>query len=608
MAAVGIQKTTRTLDLGQVFTRLGAVTFLALSLVGQTLVAADLTDPSKLDPVKITAVELKPALPKAGESVEVRLKIKIAPGFHAYVEQYRLVLKSPENFNLSGFEVQPTIKFQDPMTHREKVGTENYAEMVSLLEVPKNSNSGARLLEFELTYQACGKDFCLFPKKITTTAELQVAGTGDDIFIQALNKGWLYALIAVFFAGVVTSLTPCIFPMIPITLAILGTTDHSHSKRRAFTISAFYVLGIATTYSILGVVAAKTGSLFGAFLGSPLVVGFVAILFVLMGLSMYGLFEIQMPQFITRRLTHGHHKDKPKGYIGAFGSGLVAGVVASPCVGPVLISVLAYVAQTQNVLLGFSLLFTFALGLGQLFLVIGTYHNFWHKMPRSGPWLEQVKFLFGTIMIAMAFYYIYPVTHGHIFDGLLAIGLLVFAVFFGAFRTRNVAHTKWQKSHQAAMRMVFVFGLLYAAKALVPDHIMNQFLRSPSAPEHEVRSDSPEWFRYSEELLKKAAAEGRPVILDFKADWCLSCKELDVKTFSDAAVLAYGKKFLWLEFDATSSSPELETLRARYQIGGLPFIAIFDSHGEWRRDLTLLGFEPPELFMKRMRSAVEANK
>jgi thiol:disulfide interchange protein DsbD len=580
---------------------------LTFSTLISTLVLAEEVDPSKLNPIEISAIETQPKNTKPGEPVELRIQLKIAPGFHAYVEQYRLALKQPENLRLSGLQVQPTIRFDDPISHRERLGTENHAEIISLIDTTA-ATGGRQNLELELTYQACGKDFCLFPKKIPLKYEMRLAGGSEDVFLQALNKGWLYALLIVFFAGFLTSLTPCIFPMIPITLAILGATDHSHSRRRAFTLSVFYVLGIATTYSSLGVMAAKTGSLFGAVLGSPLVIGFVAILFILMGLSMYGLFEIQIPHFITHRLTqrhsHGHGQSRPTGYFRAYSSGLVAGIVASPCVGPVLISVLAYVAQTQNVLLGFLLLFTFALGLGQLFLVIGTYHNMWQKLPRSGPWLEQVKFLFGTIMIAMAFYYIHPVTHGPLFDGLLATGLLIFTVYFGAFRPRRQLHTKWQRSGQALLRVIFVFALILAAKAMAPTRLMNQIMGATNTPTENKNVASPDWYRFSDELLKHAQSQGRPVILDFKADWCLSCKELDVKTFTDPRVLELGKKFVWLEVDATSSSPELETLRARYQIGGLPFVALFDSHGQWHKEWTLTGFETADLFLKRMQEAL----
>ena len=558
-----------------------------------------------LNPVRVQSVEISSSAQSQiapGQTVELKLKIQIDPGFHAYVDQYKLKLISPKSYYLSEFQIRPTVKFIDPISKKEKIGTEDYAEMVSLLDIPTDASSGLHHLNLELTYQACGKDFCLFPKKIPVTADIKIAGGGADLLSKALEKGWIYALLLVFFAGILTSLTPCIFPMIPITMAILGATDHGRSRLKGFTISLFYVFGIAITYALLGVAAAKTGALFGSLLGHPLVVGFVALLFVLMGLSMYGLFEIRMPVFITNKI--GGTKTE-KNIVGAFASGLVAGIVASPCVGPVLISVLAYVAQTQNTIAGFVLLFTFALGLGQLFLIIGTFNTFMQRLPKSGPWMEQVKFIFGSVMIGMALYYVYPVAHSALFDGLVATALIGISVYFGALR--GTAHPKYTKAKakKAFMLTLFILGVIFAVKSLIPAHMQDRLF--PPGETSTVKSQvaSPEWFSYSDELLQKAISEGRPVIIDFHAEWCLSCKELALYTFSDPRVIELGKKFIWLEFDATSPSDKLSELQAKYSIGGLPFVLIYNRHGEQDSSLTLTGFESADLFLKRMNAALK---
>jgi thiol:disulfide interchange protein DsbD len=384
------------------------------------------------------------------------------------LDQYKFVLTEPSHFYLSEFQVRPTVKFTDPLTKKTKVGTEGYAEMVSLLEIPTNINGGVHELKFALTYQACGKDFCLFPKTISFSHKIEIAGVAQDRLRTALEKGWVYALFIVFIAGILTSLTPCIFPMIPITLAVLGTKDHGQSRSKGFILSSIYVLGIALTYALLGVVAAKTGALFGSLLGHPLVVGTIALLFVLMGLSMFGLFEIQVPQALTQKLSSQQSR---KGYIGAFLSGLVAGVVASPCVGPVLISILAYVAQTQNVVTGFILLFVYALGLGQLFLLIGTFHTLWQRLPRSGVWMERVKFVFGSIMIGMAFYFIYPVTHSALFDGLLATAFLGLAFLTGFYKRHPGPLGTFEKFRRAGGYLLVGLGVLFAMKSLIPAHM-----------------------------------------------------------------------------------------------------------------------------------------
>ena len=344
---------------------------------------------AKLEPVKVSEVIITPAKNEkeiqAGSTVELKLKIKIDPGFHAYREQYKLKLISPADFYISELQIQPEYKFTDPVTKKTKIGTKDYAEIVSLLDVPKNARSGLHSLQLELIYQACGEDFCLLPKKSLINYDLKVGGSSpeSEFMTNALAKGWLSALLLVFFAGVLTSFTPCIFPMIPITLAILGAKGEKRTKLQSFFVSFSYVMGIAFTYSVLGIIAAKTGALFGSLLGHPVVVGVIALIFVAMGLSMYGVFEVKLPLSLANKLSGTTSR---QGIIGAFLSGLIAGVVASPCVGPVLVSILAYVAQTQDVFTGFILLFTFAFGLGQLFLVLGTFNSLLRALPKSGPW------------------------------------------------------------------------------------------------------------------------------------------------------------------------------------------------------------------------------
>jgi thiol:disulfide interchange protein DsbD len=354
------------------------------------------------------------------------------------------------------------------------------------------------------------------------------------------------------------------------------------------------VFGIALTYSLLGVLAAKTGALFGSLLGHPIVVSIIALLFIIMGLSMYGFFEIKIPDKLTNRILKNRID---AGYLGAFLSGLVAGIVASPCVGPVLVSILTYVAQSQDVMKGFILLMAFAFGLGQIFIILGTFSHLLSKLPKSGEWMEKVKFLFGTTMIIMALYFIYPVTHSNLFDGLMATALILIATFFGAFeRVKKINFES--KVWKATMTLVFIFGWVFAIKALLPKHIEEELFLSQK--KIKARYNKPEWNRYSIVLLETAKREGLPVIIDFRAEWCLACKELEINTFSDAKVLDLGKRFIWLEFDATKPSPELEELKKAYNIQGLPHVVFIDQKGRWKKDLTLNGFESSELFLIRM--------
>lgn len=555
------------------------------------------------NPLSIEVVRLEETRLDPGGFTELTVDFNLAPEHYAYYDQFRLNVTGPSLIQVSEFHITPTTRFVDPISGTEKLGVEGYAQLTTLVQLPSNISSGQYNLKLDFTYQACTDHYCLFPIKVPLEVNLSVSGVGftsENYFEKALGQGLFIAFIVAFIAGILTSFTPCIFPMIPITLAVLGTQDTGGSKRKGLLISSSYVFGIAITYAVLGVLAALTGAMFGSLLGHPVVVSIVALLFVVMGLSMFGLFELKVPDSVGQRLLGSRIE---KGIPGAFLSGLVAGIVASPCVGPILIGILAYVAQTQNLFLGFFLLFTFALGLGQVFLVLGTFTSFIHKIPKSGPWMVTIKNLFGITMIAMALFFIYPVVEKTLFSGLIATALIALSIYFGAFKKLGTSPEPLRVFQRAAANVIFVLGWLFLIQALLPDHIFQQY-RPQIFDRLEASYAKPSWFTFSEETLQLAKKEGRPVILDFKADWCVSCKQLEIYTFSQDPVLELGEQFLWLEFDATRPSPELEKLREAYGVMGLPTILFFDPSGEWRQDLTLTGFEDADQFLERMKSAL----
>ncbi len=230
------------------------------------------------------------------------------------------------------------------------------------------------------------------------------AGAGDtrDEFRRVLeDQGLLAALLLVFLAGVLASMTPCVYPLIPITVGIFGARP-AESRGRAFALSFVYVCGIATTYSVLGVAAASLGTVFGGAMQSGWVLGGIAALFFVLGLSSLGVFEIRLPGSLQTKLS----QTGGAGWFGAFVMGLVAGIIAAPCVGPIVAGILLYVAQQQDLFLGWLLLMTFAFGMGQLFLALGTFSSLLNRLPQSGSWMEGVKVVFGVVFIAMAFYYL----------------------------------------------------------------------------------------------------------------------------------------------------------------------------------------------------------
>ena len=524
------------------------------------------TDPLTVESVEIPAYTI-------GERTEMVIHFELPRDHHAYLDQFHVEVESPQYIYVSEPQITPVVDFKDPVTGKVKKGTTGVGQIKTLFQISKETAEkqpnlrklNELPLQLILTYQACTKTYCLFPTKKPVQAKV-ILNSGPNTpsssatessnlslrerFEESLNQNWALTFFIVFLAGFLTSLTPCIFPMIPITLAVLGgqglNQKEKASKWQGFQLSISYVFGIAVTYSILGVLAALSGALFGSLLGHPVVVAVIALIFVAMAFSLFGFYEVKLPD----QLTNSMAKKIPVGsshtlsLIKAFIAGLFAGVMASPCVGPVLVSILTYVAQTQNVTFGFLLLFTFAIGLGQIFILLGTFSHLTQKLPRSGPWMVRVKNAFGVLLLILAAYFVWPV----------------------------LPQLKFTSNSQLEPAL------------------------------------KPNWLPYSEENLEKARLSGLPVILDIKADWCVACKELEFKTFAHKEVHDLGKRFVWLEFDATQDSPELEQLKKKYSIVGLPFVTFHDPSGQWRQELTVTGFEGPAPFIKRMQKALSESK
>lgn len=385
-------------------------------------------------------------------------------------------------------------------------------------------------------------------------------------------RGLPLTLLAIFILGLALNLTPCVYPLIPITIGYFGQQSGSSTGRRV-ALSSLYVLGIAITYSILGVFSALSGKLFGAWLQQPAVLFFFAALMLVMASSMFGLFELRVPQFISNR------SGGQSGLVGALTMGLVIGIVAAPCVGPFVISLIALVSSLQSPFLGFLMFFVLALGLGVPYLLLGIFSSSASVLPRSGMWMVQVKRAMGFILIAMAFYFLRPVIGDVAFRYGVAGSLLVGAAFLFFF-SRSEGAAVWRVSIAV---LLLVSGVAFA----IP-------------PRHGAEL---KWEKYDANALARARGAGKPVIIDFYADWCLPCKELDAKTFTDAGVAAELDRFVRLKADLTVTSDETtQQLTREYAILGVPTLVFIDGKGAESTSVRLTGFEPPDDFLKRAKS------
>ena len=411
--------------------------------------------------------------------------------------------------------------------------------------------------------------------------------TADFAIGSRLDGGALLVpLLLIFVGGLLTALTPCVYPLIPITVSVFGARQAS-SRRRAVLLTSIYVFGIAVMFTSLGILAALTGRAFGSLLGNPWVVVGLAVLFVVFAASMFGAFDFQLPASLQTKLG-GMGK---AGVAGAFGMGLVAGIVAAPCTGPVLSGVLLHVATTQNVPLGASLLFTYALGLGVPFFLIGAFSL---SLPKSGAWMETIKSLFGVALLALALLYLrdaFPALGSALdlervpFGAVLAAGLVFLGVLLGAVHRSFHA---WP-----ADGTLKAFGVLLAVAGIV---------MRPHAPLAQPPALSQlEWIKGEQQAVERARAEGKPMVIDFFAEWCAACKELDKLTFSTAQFATEAERFVLAKVDGTDETEEIEKLYEKYGVKGLPTVIFVDSAGKVQGELTVTGFVPAAKFTELMR-------
>ena len=464
-------------------------------------------------------------------------------------------------------------------------------------------------LPFQLTYQACNDEQCLLPKTIDLDVAIKVVGMDQPIqpindaifanlqlsppdnpaetatsesgkFSQALSKGYFWAFLFVFVGGILTSFTPCVYPLIPITVSVFGAGE-SVGRLRSFLLSVTYVMGIALTYSILGVAVASTGAVFGQIMADPRVMLPVCGILIALGLSMLGVFELRVPYAVQNRL----NSIGGAGFAGAFAMGTVAGIIAAPCTGPALGAVLSYVATTESAFLGFWLLLTYALGMGLLFIVIGTFSSAIAALPRSGGWMYILENIFGVAIITVALYFLKEVIPP--LRTLLQSSAGFFAIA-GVFVLVGVALGKFAQRFKDLPRLVQLRKAVGVSFAVVG---LYMFVGGLTTAESDLV-----WIADEAQGLEAGRREGKPVMFDFYATWCAACNELE-HTYSDPAVKSKLSKFVNVKLDFTRNSADVERLKQKYGIVGLPVVIFFDSEGNQLTDKRLEKFVEPEEFL-----------
>lgn len=530
-----------------------------------------------------------------GTEFKIALQTDVADGWHInsdkpydeYLIATSLIIPDNPNFKLIKIAYPKPHDFKFSFSESPLSVWEGRVYIGALIKVDSSISPGNYSLIVELEYQACNDLSCQAPTSVIDTINIEVAdktspvnSINDEIFGQinlsltetstvskqesdpissALeNQGILIGLLLVFLGGLALNLTPCVYPLIPITVGYFGGQSEG-STTKLFFMGILFILGLAVTYSAIGVITSLTGAVFGALLQNPIVILIIVAIMIALSLSMFGVYEFKLPDSLVNKA--GGAK---AGLYGAFFMGLTMGIVAAPCIGPFVLGLVTYVATKQDPFFGFLLFFVLAVGLGTPYLFLAVFSGKIKKLPRAGEWMDAVKHIFGFILIGMALYFLLPLLPKSISGYVLPvfmIGVAIYLLFF----------EKLANSIKGFRIFKIIFSVLILAVgiyALVPSE-----------------KKSVDWQPFTQDALSEIS--GRGVIIDFYADWCIPCKELDALTFSDPKVISLSKEFETYKADMTKAlSPEVEGLRERFNIVGVPTVLILNSNGEEVKRIT----------------------
>lgn len=420
-----------------------------------------------------------------------------------------------------------------------------------------------------------------------------------------LGGGSTLATLASFFGfGLLLAFTPCVFPMIPILSGIIVGHGHAISKGRALALSLLYVLGMAVTYAAAGVAAGLSGTLLAAALQNPWVLGGFALVFVVLAFSMFGFYELQLPTALQSKLSDSANHRQGGSPGGVVAMGALSALIVGPCVAAPLAGALLYIAKSGDAVLGGAALFTMALGMGAPLIVVGVLAR--SALPKPGPWMEGVRRAFGVMLLGVAVWLVSPVLPS-VVPMLAWAGLLIFsAIYLHALDPLPSHAAGWQRFWKGVGVLALIAGAALFIGALAGSRDPLQPLailraQAATAPAAETKFQR---VRSVEELDQALKTATRPVMLDFYADWCISCKEMERFTFADPAVARRLEAFQLLQADVTANNEADKALLKRFRLFGPPGIIFFDAAGAERTGLRVVGFQPAEAFAKVLDAAL----
>jgi thiol:disulfide interchange protein DsbD len=561
-------------------------------------------------------------LPRTDGHLEARFDI--AKDYYLYRDKITFKVVEPAGIQIVGLDLPPAKEKDDPNFGKMLVYHESFNVGVRLAGVPADATS----LTIEASHQGCAdKGICYPPQDETlrvdltatpvaassssAAADVSTAATGDTsdtgrvTAILAGGNYWL-VIISFFGFGLLLSLTPCVFPMIPILSGIIVGQGNQITKRKGFMLSLAYVLGMAVTYAMAGVAAGLSGTLISNALQNPWALGTGAAIFVMLAMSMFGFFELQMPSFLQSRFTEASNRIQGGRFTSVFVMGVISALIVGPCVAAPLAGALLYISQTSDVVLGGVSLFFLALGMGVPLLLIGLSAG--ALLPRAGGWMDAVKHFFGVALLAVAIWLISPMLSDVVHMLLWAALLIISSMYLHAMEPLAVNAKGFIRFWKGVGVMALVAGIALLLGAMGGGRDLLQPLSvyqgGPSGASQKADHLAFQRVKNIAELdAAIAASGGRAVMLDFYADWCVSCKEMEKFTFTDAAVQAKLKDVLLLQADVTANNADDKALLARFKLFGPPGIVFFDKNGS-EIAYRVVGYEPAAKFLDSLNKAL----
>ena len=540
---------------------------------------------------------------KSENQENVIVNWSIAEGYYLYQEKISVKINQEEtsSFDMPTFSISPE-DYNDPYFGLMKIFKKPVQAIFKVSQPPLKAEDVV-----EIAYQGCTEGFCYPPEvkeiKVADLPIAQVANTEKtsekSTALSAQPKAEQerlaeslfnskYAVFGFFLLGLGLAFTPCVLPMLPLLSAIVIGQNQRPNMWRAFALSFVYVQGMALTYTLLGLIVAAIGLPFQVALQHPYVMIGLSIIFVLLALSMFGVFTLQLPSSLQTKLSLLSQQQKAGAFGGVFLMGMIAGLVASPCTSAPLSGALLYVAQSGDLFTGAITLYLLALGMGVPLILITLFGN--KILPKSGMWMETVKKLFGFVMLALPVFLISRILPDEWTPRLWAMLGTAFFIWFAFQMPKN--GTGW------VFRIFFLVAAMISVKPL-QTWVWGES-QAPSAVENKVVSHVEFKKVKSEAELQQALAENNKplVMLDLYADWCVACKEFEKETFSDPSVQKAFGDMLLLQVDMTKNSEENRALMTKYKVLGLPTILFFNREGKEIEGSRVNGFMPPVEFLQ----------